>query len=346
MSWKYNQFGTNNKNSHNYNINTLNPTKLHELKGMTDTISDISWFKQFVSCSSWDGCVYLWQTVRNKKILKSKKSFKRNYEIPIISCLLLNNILISGSITGIITAVDVEKNRDMKIGIHKQQNGNEGNSITCLKHIPERNLIASSSWNRKCCFWDTKTQKCSLSIPFPERIYDFDIFKNVMVVLCAGIENQQVFIFDLRNPKQPLKVESTGLNTMSRTISISPSKRYYAIGSIGGRVSIKPLIQKFKPFVFKCSFEGKNNAFPVNDICFNSTNLMGTVGSNGRYQIWNVDNKEAIFRFKKRISCSITKGVFNNDGNIYALGVSYDVSRGINSCLYKNKTHQRILLHV
>jgi mRNA export factor len=176
-------------------------------------------------------------------------------------------------------------------------------------------------------------------------IYRTDVFNEIQIVLCKG-KNNQIFLFDLRKPNSPVRSETIkGLDTYCRCISISPTKNFYAVGSVGGKISIMSLNNNFKPFTFKCNVEG-NKYFPVNDVCFNpKTKHMATVGSNGKYHFWNIEQKNREFKFNKRISCSLTRGSFNQNGDIFAFSVSYDLTRGTEEQLYKNKNHHRILLH-
>ncbi len=328
-----------------YSTFNLNPQKLHELKGPQDTISDMSWFNQYVICSSWDKSVYLWETKKNGKNIQSRPLKKFTQDSPVFSCKFINNSIVSGTGSGCIVKNDLQNPNPFIVGKHNNL------PVSGLEFIQPYNLILSSSWDKRCCYWDLRQNKCTLSIPMPELVYRISVMNEMLTVLCKGkyqdqkTYNQPVFIFDLRKPKSPVKFESPGLCLLSRCISISPTKKFYAVGDIGGRVAIQSLSGGIKPFKFKCAVEG-HKRFPVNDICFNPKNgLMGTVSGDGRYNIWNVEKQNREEKPSKRISSSLTRCSFNQQGDIFAIAVSYDFTRGTNDKLYKNKTHQRILLY-
>lgn len=327
MSW-------NNPKPQNYTYGThqLNPDNLQELKGATDKISSISWFKQFVCCSSWDKCLYLWE-IQNSK---SRQVMKKETQCPILSTLFVNQGIYFGNFLGQIKIYT--NNQVMDIGKH--DDCQSGNAITSINYVPQKNLLISSSWDKKCCYWDLNQKKCVLSMPLTDKVYKCCVSNTTMIALCPD----KIFVFDLRNPKTPQGIQPTGLKVASRSLALS--NQFYAVGSIGGRVAIKSS-NKNKSFTFKCGIEEKIHCFPVNDMCFhpNKSELLGTVGSNGRYSIWDVNNRRSIYKQKNKITCSLTCCSFDQSGKFFAVAVSYDFSRGTSSNLYGNKTHHRILLH-
>lgn len=320
---------------HSYSANQLNPDKQQELNGVTNTISSISWLNNFVCCSSWDKCIYLWEVQNSRQVMKKETKF------PILSTLFLNQGILFGDIVGNIRVFS--NNQVMDVGKHDKSQ--TGSAITSLCFIPPKNALVSSSWNKKCCFWDMRQKKCAHTIPFSEKIYKCCTINNIIVALCSGNQNQ-VVLFDMRNTSKPQNVHSTGLNFPSRSLALS--SQYYAVGSVAGRVAVKPTASnKNKEFTFKCAVEDKVHCFPVNDLCFhpNKPEFMGSAGSNGRYSVWDVNARRSVFKQRKRISCSINCCNFNQSGNKLAVAVSYDFSRGTSSSLFGNKTHHKILLH-
>ena len=346
-----------------YHPHKLNPERLHELKGPTDTITDIVWFKQFIACSSWDKCVYVWQIDVSRKGFRDKSVYKDTLRSPVLSCLLMNGTIFTGDVMGNLDMINIQKKAKQNFGKHMENPKTKGTAITSIKQINQTTVL-TSSWNTRCKIWDVRSKKSKV-INCPERVYCVDVCPkpSIIAALC-GWRNQHLLMYDPRNLSKPMKSkyllkknpdDYDSLDQPSKNIAICPD--YVVAGSIGGRIAVIGFNQKmentknkkriFHSRVF-CEGMPKKNPpfrFPVNGLAVNKKNRhIGIVGSNGTYQIFDLYQRRSVVFNKTKISCSLTKCKFDDTGNIFAFGVSYDFSRGQSSGLYNNNTHQRILL--
>jgi len=355
-------FGNNNTGRKNnfiqkqfkYHPHNLNPERLHELKGPTDTITDIVWFKQFVGCSSWDKCVYVWQIDVSANKFRSRPVYKDTLRSPLLSCFLMNGMIFTGDFTGNLDVINIQKKAKQNFGKHMENPKTKGSAITSIKQV-NQNTVLTSSLNCRCKYWDLRNKKAVMVVNCPERVFCADVHQNMVAVAC-GWAKQHLLIYDSRKPNNPMKSipllkrpnVTEALDHPGRNITICPD--YVAVGSVGGRLSIVGMTGKVETFQSKVCCEGKPLnvkpfRFPVNGLCVNNKNgYTGVVDASGHYQIFDFSQKKRAMFNKKRISCSLTKCKFDDSGNIFAFGVSYDFSRGQSSEMYNNKTHQRILL--
>jgi mRNA export factor len=107
-------------------------------------------------------------------------------------------------------------------------------------------------------------------------------------------------------------------------------------------------INNFKPnlfrknFAFKCHRDN-NTIYAVNAISFHPTfGTFATAGADGAFFFWDKDYRN---RLKPFTPCSapISAASFNADGSLFAYGVSYDWSKGVEFYSPSQKNH--ILIH-
>ena len=167
-----------------------------------------------------------------------------------------------------------------------------------------------------------------------------DVKHPVMIIGTAGSDlDRHVLMYDLSRlgpnmtPTKVLSQSNAPLKKQYRCVSIFPDKTGYAIGSIEGRVAvwcIDPSMQG-KNFAFKCHRVKERKAiYSVNAITFHPKHhSLSTAGGDGQWNFWDKDSKQRL-KATTGIMCGqnrplpITCTAFNNTGDLFACGVSYD----------------------
>jgi mRNA export factor len=120
----------------------------------------------------------------------------------------------------------------------------------------------------------------------------------------------------------------------------------FAVGSIEGRVGIQYVLEKdaSRNFAFKCHRDTSNDIFSVNALAFHGPyGTFATCGSDGTYVYWDKDSKQRLKLFNK-LPNAITCAQFNTAGTMFAYGVGYDWSKGIDHYA-RHKEPNGILIH-
>lgn len=187
----------------------------------------------------------------------------------------------------------------------------------------DRQMIVSAGWDSAAKFWDARVAgsgSCHLvTVPLPERAVALDVRFNTCAIAVA---NRRVVIFDLRNLTRPLAEQESTLRLPSRSISLFPDAKGYALGSIEGRVAIMYINadDAHKNFAFKCHRDNEKpqKVFSVNAIAFHpGYETFATCGSDGSYTTWDHLSRSRLRPFFAS-NQPITAASFSHDGGLFA----------------------------
>eukprot|EP01027_Heterolobosea_sp_BB2_P003958 GEZU01005955.1.p1 GENE.GEZU01005955.1~~GEZU01005955.1.p1 ORF type:complete len:191 (+),score=35.35 GEZU01005955.1:591-1163(+) len=153
--------------------------------------------------------------------------------------------------------------------------------------------------------------------------------------LVVGMAGRHVYIWDLRNLKEPEQRRESSLKYQTRCIRTFPDGTGYALSSVEGRVAIEyfdpsPEVQS-KKYAFKChrtSANGVDTLYPVNAMAYHPIyGTFATGGCDGMVNIWDGNNKKRLCQYHK-YPTSIAALAFNYDGTYLAIASSYTYENG------------------
>lgn len=133
---------------------------------------------------------------------------------------------------------------------------------------------AAGGWDSKIKYWDLRTNSSVGEVQLEAKVYAMDTRDQLLVV---GTSEQQaapatnalnsasrpatdrtrkIYCFNLKNPTQPLKVETSPLQYQTRCVAAFPGNAGYLVGSIEGRVGVQNFDgmhpDKQQSYTFKC----------------------------------------------------------------------------------------------
>jgi mRNA export factor len=99
-------------------------------------------------------------------------------------------------------------------------------------------IIASGSWDKTVRYWDIRNSSQPVAtVQLPERVYAMDTSGPLLVISTA---DGQCSVVNLHtNPAALLRTDKNKLKHQTRSLSVSPSGKYWATGSIEGRASVQ-----------------------------------------------------------------------------------------------------------
>lgn len=109
-------------------------------------------------------------------------------------------------------------------------------------------IIASGSWDQTVRYWDIRNTSTPVStLLCGERVYDMDSGGPFLVIATAAMKYR---IVDLHtNPTVFLRTQDSKLDRQIRSVSVSPTGKYWATGSINGRAAVQALDKQLAEYV-------------------------------------------------------------------------------------------------
>ncbi|KAK0409976.1 hypothetical protein QR680_004874 [Steinernema hermaphroditum] len=263
--------------------------------------------KKWLAISSWDGTVRIFDLVNPNTPIELRSC---RQDRAVLSCTFAgNNKLVSGGLDRIVKIVDVMSGAESKIGGH-------GDAIRCMEYNPETDLVATGSWDSSVKFWDLRSSHSVATADVGDKVYAMDVKKNRAVI---GTKDRKVFVYDMRNLRQPEQVRDSPLKYQTRAIRCFPTGEAFVLSSIEGRVAVEYFdgnsdIQKDN---------GVEQIYPVNALTFHPIHrTFASGGSDCLVNIWDPFNRKRLYQFH-RFPASIVSLAFSADGSQLAIGSSY-----------------------
>lgn len=296
-----------------------------------DGISAVRWFNHtdHLITSSWDKSVSLYKINESKS---SELVHRYSHEAGVLDCTVSTDDLtiFSGGCDNRLCCIDVKS-----LGTATVM-GQHSAPIRCVEYSNAGNMVISGSWDKSVKIWDINSKQCTSTLALPDKVFAMSCVEASYRLIC-GIAGRIIYIYDLRNLKEPLQKRESSLKHQTRNIECHPNGEQYVVSSIEGRVAVEyfdpsPEVQGRK-YAFKChrvtdKTTGFQTIYPVNAITFHPIfKTFATGGGDGVVNIWDGANKKRICQFPP-YNTSIASLDFNRNGSMIAIASSYTWEHG------------------
>mmetsp|Transcript_22686 Transcript_22686/g.26043 ORF Transcript_22686/g.26043 Transcript_22686/m.26043 type:complete len:237 (+) Transcript_22686:14-724(+) len=223
------------------NNKTTDSTDCFCENGPEDTITQIRFSNvqnldhdpQFISASSWDGTVKVWELQSSYNSVQSRFQGDNQFENSVLGhCWSTDNSYIfSACADNFVKMWDLKANTITKVGEHR----------SCVKDVyfsDVHNILISSSWDGHLKFWDMKSASPCLDISLePLKIWSFSYVDPLLV---AALSDNSIAVFNMESitrggSTKPDLVCPTPLKFQTRSVEAFPNAMGYSITSIEGR---------------------------------------------------------------------------------------------------------------
>ncbi|KAJ3509816.1 hypothetical protein NLJ89_g5016 [Agrocybe chaxingu] len=212
-------------------------------------------------------------------------------------------------------------------------------------------MLVTRSWDKMLKYWDLRTPTTIATVNLPERRYTLDMQYPCLIVGCA---EQQVMIYDLKNPTTKISPLKRQLR-VARAFTNSAGDRGFALGGVDRRLAISYIEDKdaaecysFKAHRLSTTPTSNDQAIVhcVNDIAFHPVHgTFATSGSDGGVHFWDGEARVRVKTFD-RYPTAISSVAFNKDGTLFAYALSYDWHKGhAGVATMPNQNQTKIMLH-
>jgi mRNA export factor len=147
-----------------------------------------------------------------------------------------------------------------------------------VKWSEQNQMLITGSWDNTIKFWDVKSNKCSETYKFDDKVICMDVKYDYLVV---GTADRKFTTFDLHQTSKPTYIQETPLKFQTRCVSIFSDGDGYIAGSIEGRCAVQYFMETSSNFAFKCHRQG-NAIYPVNSIDVNDKYGTFATGGGGK----------------------------------------------------------------
>ncbi|KII74388.1 Mitotic checkpoint protein BUB3 [Thelohanellus kitauei] len=269
--------------------------------------------KFHVLASSWDGTMRYYDVSSNKMDIMFELGF------PLLDCDPIDaSAFCAASIDQNVYLCYLRDGSFKRLGTHD-------NAVRCVRYSSSTNSLLSGSWDFTVKGWDLRDHTNSFTVPQENKVYSMSVVDSTLVVATA---NRKILIWDLRNPRTPVKRDSS-LKYQTRKVECFSTKEGYVVASIEGRVAVEffDLENQSRKFAFKChrstGIDGVEIIHPVNGVSFHPVHgTFATGGSDGFVSIWDPFNRKRICQLR-RFPNSISSLSFSSDGTMLAIASSY-----------------------
>lgn len=311
-------------------------------KPPSDGITSVEWLNHtnHLVATSWDKTVSLYKINVNDSHSNSNKDENKvnnelvdrySHDAGVLDCSISSDDLtiFSGGCDNKLNSYNIKTKKKQLIGSHDA-------TIRCVEYCGEQNMIITGSWDKTLKVWDINNNKLISSHDLPDKVFAMSCALASNRLIC-GIAGRQIYIYDIRNMKEPQQKRESSLRHQTRNIVCHPNGEQYVVSSIEGRVAVEYFdpsadIQS-KKYAFKChrvtdKSSGMQTIYPVNAITFHPIyKTFATGGGDGVVNIWDGQNKKRICQFPP-YNTSIASLDFNNNGSLIAIASSYTWEHG------------------
>jgi len=312
--------------------------------GPEDTITQIRFSNvqnyeqdpQFISTSSWDGTVKVWEVNSTYNAIQSKFQGETQMDHWVFGhCWSADNSYLFGAVAdNSVKMWDLKSNSVTKIGEHSSW-------VKDVHYSEKHNIVLSTGWDGHLKFWDLKSNSPCFDVNLePLKIWSFSYSDPLLV---GALSDNSIFVMNMDNilrtgSGKPEQVLPSPLKFQTRSVEAFPTALGYTVTSIEGRCGVKninfnDMREKYnEDFNFKCHRkpDTASNVYSVHQTAFNAKYMtFMTCGGDGSYCIWDKDKRK---RLKATNGCDapITACRMSLNGKYAAYAFGYDWSRGCN----------------
>jgi len=262
-----------------------------------------------------------------------------DHKAGVLDCALSQNntIAYSGGCDNLVMRCDLSTGSASPL--FSKSSPNHEQPIRCVQCDNDNQCVISGSWDKTIKVWDErKSDPLVLTHNLPSKVFAMSASKHRLILGCSG---REIYIYDLRNMKEPEQKRESSLKHQTRAICGHPNGEQFILSSIEGRVGIEyfdpsPEVQQ-KKFAFKCHRSTDKSTmvqtiYPVNCVAIHPMyGTFATGGCDGIVNVWDMDNKKRIFQFPA-FQTSIASIDFSGSGNqLLAIAQSYTWEQGPSS---------------
>jgi len=253
--------------------------------------------------------------------------------LAVLDCSFLEDVskAVSGGLEKKLVMWDFQNLRETQLGRHDE-------AIRCVEFNLDTRQVFTGSWDRTVRSWDPRQPGNPTSvISLGTKAFALDVGANNVIV---GGADRCVYLYDMRRlvggggHTAPLERRESLLKHQIRALKIGLDPRFYASGSVEGRVGIEyfePQENEQSRYAFKCHRVKTDNGediHPVNSIAFHPVHgTFATGGSDGGVCVWDAYAKKRLWRLNP-FDTSVSSLSFSADGTMLAIGVSYTFDDG------------------
>jgi cell cycle arrest protein BUB3 len=178
--------------------------------------------------------------------------------------------------------------------------GRHTSPVKSVVYNDSKALVVSGGWDAALKTWDARSPDAAAlgSFDLPAKVYSMSTAREM---LCVAMGNRHVWVYDVRNMKEPFQRRESALKYQTRAIACFPSaegvffifpllsgqssfivalwqkltQTGFAISSIEGRVAVEyfdaSAEAQAKKYAFKChrqSMDGVDTVYPVHALAF------------------------------------------------------------------------------
>lgn len=188
---------------------------------------------QFISCSSWDGLVKVWEVSKSYNGVSTKAVGGTSMDASVLGhCWAPDNSYIFGACAdNQVKMWDLKANQVQQVGVHD----------SCAKDVffcEKNNILITAGWDGHIKFWDLKSSTPIFDISLePMKIWSFSY---VYPLLVGALSDNSIFVFNMesitgKQATQPDIVVPSPLKFQTRSVEAFPNAQGYAVTSIEGR---------------------------------------------------------------------------------------------------------------
>ena len=216
--------------------------------------------------SSWDS------SVKFSDVSSNRLKYSYKHRQAVLDCCFRNDAGgFSASLDRTVRWCDFVQASNDYLGEHED-------AVRCLCYASHLDVLYSGSWDKTFKAWDVRNPSATKLIDthhLPEKVFTMDIQQNYLIV---GLAQRLIYIYDIRQMKEPLQKRESSLKYMTRCIRGFPNGEGFAIGCTEGRVAVELIDSsdeaQSKKYAFKCHRETLNGSeiiYPVHSIAFHPT---------------------------------------------------------------------------
>ena len=165
--------------------------------------------KDLLLASSWDACVYLYDTASQSRPLRTKYRHKRS----VLSCTFGQDAdtAFSAGIDGDVVMHDFISGRDDVVGAHAKP-------VSVVAYNTETGLLVSGGWDGMIKLWDPRSSSPLVaSADQPGKVFCMDTFGSSVII---GTSGRHINVYDLRSLDSPREARKSSLKYQTRCLRV------------------------------------------------------------------------------------------------------------------------------